>query len=427
VWRNLPAALLACLALAPVARTQEEAPATATVRSEERDAALVKAVRYLDEHLWKLREGGSPRRQYTMAVAGWAYLLASDKEGSRLPARKRQLQRIHKELVRYAERVAKLYDRDDKRTKKKRKADADPRGALGFEALRTAQYTWTLSIAAHFFAESHARGQRKGESRKALKAIVRVLEASQQESGGWGHDDASRPGMGLPPIRIPKPGGGQLHYPGTLLAASHCALSGLGVAHRSLKTRRAPSLQKGRAYFENSQNGDGTFPYDPAQKHGMELPTEMAGGIEIARTSGAVFALLCAGAPTDDPVVRRALKSIDKKPELMSEGHGSATMALQFGALLSRGREEPSWETFREIFVPRILSHQEKNGAFACVCQHKSGAVTCDTRPIPGVPGMEMYVREQRVYVTAIHALILALDRSRPRALPRVTGAVTPR
>jgi hypothetical protein len=188
-----------------------------------------------------------------------------------------------------------------------------------------------------------------------------------------------------------------------------------------------PSLQKGRVYFENAQNGDGTFPYDPAQKHGMELPTEMAGGIETARTSGAAFALVCAGVPADDPVVRRALESIDKKPEFMSEGHGSATMALQFGALLSRVREEPRWWTFRGIFLPRILAHQENDGSFACVCLHESGAVTCDTRPIPGVPGMEMYVREQRVYVTAIHALILALDRSRPRALPKVTGAVTPR
>ncbi|MHC4930922.1 MAG: hypothetical protein ACYTGV_01855 [Planctomycetota bacterium] len=208
--RILPAVLLASLAVAPAARTQEDAPA-GVVTPEARDDALVKAVRYLDEHLWKLQEGGSPRRQYTLAIAGWAYLLASDRGSRRLPARKRQLQRIHKELVRYAERVAKLYDRDDKRTKKRQKADVDARGALGFEAFRTAQYTWPLSMAAHFFAESHARGRRKGESRNALKAIVRVLEASQQENGGWGHDDAARPGMGLPPIPIPKPGGGQLH------------------------------------------------------------------------------------------------------------------------------------------------------------------------------------------------------------------------
>ncbi|MHC4224965.1 MAG: hypothetical protein ACYSX0_00055 [Planctomycetota bacterium] len=51
--RILPAALLAILALAPVATTQEDAPSA--VLPEVRDEALVKAVRYLDEHLWKLQ------------------------------------------------------------------------------------------------------------------------------------------------------------------------------------------------------------------------------------------------------------------------------------------------------------------------------------------------------------------------------------
>lgn len=413
-------ALLALLAaLAPV-RAEEPA-----VEPDARDAALAKAFRYLDDELWKLQEGGSPRRQYTMAVAGWAYLLAADKAraGRKLPGRKRQVDRIFKELVRYTERVARLYEKDDKRRKKKK---APPPG--GFPAMRTAQYVWPLSVAAHFFAESAARGKRKGESKKALKAIAKVLVAAQQENGGWGHDDAARPGMGLPPIRIPKPGGGNLTYPATLLAASHCALSALGVAHRTLKTKRAPGLQEGREYFRLAQNGNGSFPYDPAQKHGGQVTAEMAGGIETARTAGAVFALFCAGAPRDDPVAVAGLKAIDAHPQLMSEGHGSATMALQFGALLSRGRGDRAWATFRRIFLPRILAHQEPSGAFTCVCRAETLAVTCDTRELPGLPAAAAadWTRGGKVYVTAIHALILLLDRTPPRTLPEMPDLAGP-
>ena len=416
--------LLALLAtLAPVRAEEQDDQAAA------RDAALAKAFRYLDEELWKLQEGGSPRRQYTMAVAGWAYLLAADKArpGRKLPARRRQIDRIFKELVRYTERVARLYKRDDKR-KKKNKAPPAPGG---MQAMRTSQYVWPLSVAAHFFAESAARGKRRGEAKTALKAIAKVLAAAQQENGGWGHDDAARPGMGLPPIRIPKPGGGSHTYPATLLAASHCALSALGVAQRTLKTKRAPALRKGRDYFAQAQNGNGSFPYDPSQKHGGQVTAEMAGGIETARTAGAVFALFCAGAPRDDPVAVAGLKAIDAHVDLLSEGHGSATMALQFGALMSRGRGDRAWATFREIFLPRILAHQEPSGAFTCVCQAEGMAVTCDTRELPGLPAAAAadWTKGGKVYVTAIHALILLLDRTPARALPEMpdlAGPVTP-
>ena len=46
----------------------------------------------------------------------------------------------------------------------------------GFQAMRTAQYVWPLSIAAHFFAESAARGKRKGEAKKALKELTDALQ-----------------------------------------------------------------------------------------------------------------------------------------------------------------------------------------------------------------------------------------------------------
>jgi hypothetical protein len=380
-----------------------------------RDRALARAFKHLDEGLWKLNEHGSPRKQFSVAVAAWAYLMERDRRSGagKLPSRGKALRRMRGYLDRYVESVAREYARDDKRT---RQGKANPMDAFR----RPSQYTWPLSMAAHFYAESMARGKMKRSSRKMLKAIVLVLEASQQPNGGWGHDDAAREGMGIPPIQIPKPGGGSLTYPGTLLAASNCALSGLGVGHRMLTRRpQADSLEKGRGYFEKAQNLNGTFPYDPTQRHGVKTKSPMAGGIEVARTSGAIFAMLCAGANAQDSRILKGLEAVDARPDLMSEGHGSASLALLFGALLSKARGEEAWAEFRRVFFPRILAAQEDDGAFACVCKHASPAVTCDTRELPGLnlPG---YVEEQKTYVTAIHTLVLLLDRARLEAIPRM-------
>ena len=47
--------------------------------------------------------------------------------------------------------------------------------------------------------------------------------------------------------------------------------------------------------------------------------------------------------------------------------------------------------------------------------------MTCDTKALPGmsIPG---YVAEGRTYVTAIHALILLLDRASLKAVPKMPG-----
>ncbi len=48
-----------------------------SVTPEARDAAIQKAMRYVNDHLWRLTDHGSPRKQYAAAVAAWAYLLAA--------------------------------------------------------------------------------------------------------------------------------------------------------------------------------------------------------------------------------------------------------------------------------------------------------------------------------------------------------------
>jgi len=395
-----------------------EAPVVA-VTPEARDAALVKAFHFLDETIWHMPDGGSPQRQYTMAVAAHAYLLAADRGGKRLPSRQRQVARMHDELVRYVDRVV-------DRIAKVKQSDAD----LTFvQRLRrnskTLQWTWVLGVAAPYFAESLARGKRSGECRRVLKKIVRILEASQQPGGGWGHDDARLIGT----FEIP----GKFRYPAEFVAPSYCALSALGIARRARgKKGDSSALRAGRAYFASGQSEDGTFPYAfrklrPGAKPGM-------GPVAVARTSGVAFALFCAGAKPTDPTAVKALRAIDGRPQFMAEGHGSATMALQFGGLLSRARGDRAWSAFRSMYFPRILAAQEKSGAFLCVSTGVIGS-NDETRPrLPAglrdsVPsGIKLPDRNPRAepYVTAIHSLLLLLDRTESRVLPTIPGLPGP-
>lgn len=424
-WRRRGVVVLLfslCFA-APAAIADEKEPAASDeVTAEQRDEALVRMFKYLDDNLWKLGENGSTQKHYAAAVMGWASLICGEKikDGKRLRSRTKQIQRARDHLAQYTERVARGYEQSDKReSKKKKDKPKGPPGFEGFMGMAPAQYVWSLGMAGHFHAESIARGKKKSAAKKHLRAVVKILQAAQQDDGGWGHDDARREGMGLPAIKIPKPGGGTLTYPGTLLGASNCALSALGAAHGQLGGKPTKWMKAGVGHFRKFQNGDGTWPYDPAQKHdrsGAGMPAGMVGGIEIARTSGGVLSMYLCGVPMSDEAIVKALEAIDAKPELLSDGHGSAGMALQFGALLAAARGGKAWATFRKIFFPKILAKQNADGSCDCVCSDAFG-VTNDTKPIGGM-SMPGWIAGGRVYITAIHALIFALDRAAPKAIP---------
>jgi hypothetical protein len=422
-------ALIVALAahVAPAAQNAALEAVDAVVTPEARDAAIRKAFAVLDERAGGMNEGGSPQKQYTLAITAWASLLAGDKaEGAaKLPSRAKELDRLKDYLARYVESVAKEYEKSDAAAAKAKKSgkpapaeDADDQG-LGAAFGRPAQYVWPLSMAAHFFAESYARGKDKGTAKAALKQAIDVLEAAQQPDGGWGHDDATRPGMGLPPIRIPRPGGDDLVYPPSLYAAGNCALSGLGVARAKLGLKGSPAITKAFAHFADWQNGDGSFAYDKSQQRkGSGTEAGGASAIEVARTPGAFFALLCAGAPVSHPAVRAAARSMDAHPEWWSEGHGSATLNLQFAALAAKARGEAAWAQFRRLYFPKIVASQDEYGLCDCIAVAKEAGVTSDTEPIAGLSGMSDWTEQQRLYVTAIHALILLLDRATVQAIP---------
>lgn len=421
------------------------APAAAPeVTPAERDAAIARGCKWLDEHIDQAQDGGSPQKQYAQAAAAWAYLLlTSSKASAPIPPRAKELDRLADALDGYEERIADLYDaaaKEGRKGKKEKKDDGAPlppgvppemRGMLG--GMDHAQFVWPLGTAAHFHAEAVARGWRGKESKTALGRIVRILEGAQQADGGWGHDDASKPGMGLPPIKMPLPGRESITYPKTLLAAAYCGLSGLGIAQRTLGARTAPSLAKGRGYFRTSQQSNGVWPYDPSQKSdrgGAETPGEFSefDTISIARSGGCAYALLAAGADANDPTLAAALRALETRTALLSESHGSATLGLQYAALLYRARGAEKWAEFRSTFFRRIVAAQGADGGFDCACRHTSFGTTCDTKSEIPEMAAGTWAIGAKAYVTAVHVLILTLDREAPRAVPPLAaaGPVTP-
>ena len=48
--------------------------------------------------------------------------------------------------------------------------------------------------------------------------------------------------------------------------------------------------------------------------------------------------------------------------------------------------------------------------------------MTNDTQPLPGMPAGGRWTEQGKVYVTAIHALVLLLDRTQSKTLPKMPG-----
>ncbi|MHC4933841.1 MAG: hypothetical protein ACYTGV_16805, partial [Planctomycetota bacterium] len=129
------------------------------VPAEAKNAAVRRAVAYLDDNLFQLPDSqGTPRKQFTVAVTGLVHLMKEPRTGHRDP-----LPRIRKYLVRFVDEV------------ERRSQDADqlPRAHGVATSWHLIQYTWPLSVAGLFFGELHARGQ-DGEG--TLRRIVALLE-----------------------------------------------------------------------------------------------------------------------------------------------------------------------------------------------------------------------------------------------------------
>ncbi len=414
---------LVLLAAGAPARGEPAPPPGRPVEAAERDEALRRAFQAIDEGFSRRFSSYEAMGVFSAAVAGLACVLAEERPAGEaaFPSRAKTLARLAPKVDGWLQQTERFATRPLK------PAGAPARGPLQPGLLpEGVQCNWPAGAAGLFLSEALARGKVRKEARSGCERVVRILEATQQGDGGWGHDDARRGGVSGMALPIPDPTGrhASMDYPATLTSTTNLCAAALGAARRALKRDAGEAARKARGYYGAAQNPDGSFPYDPSQreKDGDRPPgfASPADALAVPLTAGALLGLRSLGFPAEDPLAAKAAPVVDAHPEWASEGHGSATYGLWLCALEARTRDADgaAWRAFRERHFRRILDAQGPDGTFACACASASPATTCDTEPLPGGIDMPGHADDARMYVTALHAAVLALDRAVPKAVP---------
>lgn len=354
-----------------------------------RDAAIAKAIAYLDQNVTRLPESaGTPKKQFTYATTGLVYLMSGMSRTG-----KSRIAPIKKYLVRYVEEVeARLKD----------EANIAQRSG-NFSSDKLIQYTWPVAMTGLFFGELHEHGLYQAEMKKMLPRVIAILDAAQQANGGWGHHVVQQARKERPPrIRgMVIAGGG---YPDTLTAACNQVAITVGALQGVRGIRKSESIPRAIDYYREAQLSNGSYGYDASQRSAGQSKSNPS------RTAGAVYAMLCLGMKRDKTVE----KSIDYFMDefaFLPEGHGSSTLNLWQGALACHALGKKQWKRFREEFEPRIIAKQDEKGHLACICEKRSFAATNDSDdPFKGRAGA-FWTLGAKTYTTALHAYILLLDR----------------
>ncbi len=398
-----------------VVRAEEKKPdvrASKPVTLEERDEAIERGLAYLDKTVFAMHDAaGTPRKQFTVAVTGLVGLLAGDARSKTARSKYRFVEKARKYLDGYVAEVA-------KRT-------ADPRQlpptSDGFNSEHVMQYTWPLGMSALFYGELHARGRHKASAAKTLRSIVHVLAAAQAPNGGWGHAQTREKGKPRGTSEMDGYGG----YPDTLLASSNLVTASLALVKPIAPPEKEDLFDRALAYYEYAEHSNGNFPYDPSQR---SAHMDMTG---VSRAAGAVLAMHLLEVDWEEIGMSRALEFVDEHIEYLSEGHGSSTFNLMLAALLQRLRGPKAWGAFKETFFRRLVDGQRKNGSFECICQNKAFGSTNDSKGL-GSGNAGFFANRTDAYVSSMHVLILLLDRTWPKLMPKPPAkspqaAVTPR
>ncbi|MCP5066230.1 MAG: hypothetical protein GY946_06640 [bacterium] len=404
--------------IAPGVDARSAPDESAAVTAKQRDKAIAQGLRYLDETVLALPDAsGTPRKPFTVSVTGLCWLLAEDAQSRTARGFGSQIKRARKYLRTYLASTA------------KRAADESqwPEKSGSFSSNDLIQYTWPFAMSAVFFGELHARGQGGSAARKQLRVILPVLEAAQAPGGGWGHGKTRTQGTAKGPNKMDGFGA----YPDTLVSSSNIVALSLAAVQKIAPLADKETLPRALAYFRYAQLDNGNFPYDPSQRSSGRAMTG------VSRAAGSILALRYLGVPWKDEDLAQALAFIDDNFEYLSEGHGSSAYNLMLAALLQKARGPKEWKRFREIFFRRIVDGQQENGSFLCICEGKAFASTNDSRPMggkvktAGMPGV--FADGRDAYVSAIHTLILLLDKTQPKLIPvgkdvpRVAAPITPR
>lgn len=451
----LSALFLLLLFVPAPSEAREEAKVAKPLTDKEREAAITKASRWMEQHVMRLPDvSGTPRKQFVMATYGIVHAMLEDR-GIKTESRGAVGGRVEKYLLGYLDEVE----------RRSRNVDELPPGHGVAVSGKLIQYTWPLGMSLVFFCDRIARRRNPTVARKAALRILDVLAEARQENGGFGHGRVApasaaaespalrrlRESLGddVPEVLKKKLASGQTGYPNTLVITSDLIGWAGGLARPVLRLDRMPAVEGLRGYLRTAQLRNGSFPYDPSQRSADLSRTN------VARTAGTICALDALGTSKTDTTLAQAWDYMDREFEYADEGHGSSVMGLWFAAMACRhadpGKKGVRWERFKRVFFRRIVEQQQKDGAFHCICRQRVFGATNDTNPMAtpawekegAMPGAvrkvarsggglpRMFQQGTHAYVTVLHTWILLLETHQPalrgRAPVRHAPVITPR
>jgi hypothetical protein len=369
------------------------------------DAANKKAVdrafAYLDAKLLRLPDvSGTPRKQFTYAVAGLDYLMRKATRTKRGPTRD-----ITAYLFRYLEEVERKTGDPE---------NLPPRHGLASTSYLT-QYTWPLSVMGLYFAELDLRGLSRAAARDGMKRVLKLLAAAQESNGGWGHGRINPDGKEKGPFAEMTKGMGS--YPNTLVSSSNCVAICVGLLDAIPGIDAGPMLPGARKYYRAARLDNGSFPYDPSQRSSGFAKTN------VGRTAGSLFAWHAIGLPRGREF-DASVAYLHDNFDFLKEGHGSPCLNMLHSGMLFHMLGGDEWKKFKEAYFPRIIAKQGDDGGLDCICENKAFGVTCDSRQ--RAPGFgDLFGDHQRAYTTSLHLFVLLLDKGELKVLKtRKPGAV---
>lgn len=356
-----------------------------------RDRAIERAFAWLDRHLGAIPDaGGTPRKPFVLAMAGLDSLMSH-----RSSTAADTVSAARKKLVAYLEEVE----------RRVRLPEELPAAFGSVNSEKLCQYTWALAQTGVLFTELALRGRHRGESIRAVRRIVAILEFSRAENGGFGHGRA-------------QPDAKASGYPETFLAATNTAESALGMIEAALGPGEVTGLDAMRDYYRKARLPNGNFPYDPSQR---QAGRDLTG---VSRTGGALLAMLSLGIPERDPDVKGSLAFLREHMEYVAEGHGSSMLNLAQTALALRRIGGDPWEEFRAEVFPRILAAQTEDGDLPCICTKKAFATSCDS---DGLASVGPFAATGKAYTTSLELFVLLLDRDLPEIAKKAPKAAPPK
>ncbi|MHC4660279.1 MAG: DUF6288 domain-containing protein [Planctomycetota bacterium] len=199
------------------------------------------------------------------------------------------------------------------------------------------QSNWRWGMGGIFLAECYTC--HKDPSLKAkIQEVVRLLEGSQEESGGWGHGPGGPNALGYVELEV----------------MSNLAMTALGLAKRIGCKINEEKFQKGIDYIVKCTNKKGGVGYSTRKG-------QIGGGCP-GRTGGALMAF--SACEYDKPICQLMSDYMEEKMEEIPEGHASPALHFLQAGLGSLNAHADVWNIFIEKLYPVIYEKMQSDGSF---------------------------------------------------------------